>query len=173
MVGTLAKNKYLNFESVYGDRNMSSEIFWLTLTAVNTALLVFIYAPPRIGRVGLVQVLINPLPGDDPFPPGQEWAQRAVRAHINSIENLVVFAPLALSVYVTGAGNEVTATACAVYFWARLVHGPFTVIKPPFVRTIAYFVGLCACLVLAYELLLIIPGTALKARKYPAKRVTG
>ncbi|MEN8196589.1 MAG: MAPEG family protein [Pseudomonadota bacterium] len=132
---------------------MSSEIFWLTLSAVNTALLVYIYAPPRVRRIGLKRVFTDPLPGDDPFPEGQEWAHRAYRAHMNAVENLVVFAPLAIAVYVTGASNEVTTAACATYFWARLLHGPLYVVNTPYVRFPLYMIALAACLVLAWELL--------------------
>jgi uncharacterized MAPEG superfamily protein len=129
---------------------MPSEIYWLILSTILTPLLIIPYAFVRIRRIGW-RVLSNPLPGDDPF--AQAWAHRAYRAHMNAIENIAVFAPLVLAVVVTGSGNEVTATACAVYFWARLIHAPFYIFNTPYVRTIAFFVGLGACFVLAYELL--------------------
>jgi len=53
---------------------MPTEIYWLTLSAVLTPLLIMPYALVRIRRIGW-QVLTNPLPGDDPFE--QEWAHRA------------------------------------------------------------------------------------------------
>jgi uncharacterized MAPEG superfamily protein len=130
---------------------VTKEIFWLALTAVYTALLVIPYAIPRVRKIGLLRVFTNPLPGDDPFE--QEWAHRAYRAHMNAIENIAVFAPLALAVHTTGSGNEITAQACAVYFWARLIHAPFYIMNTPIVRTLAYFIGICACFVLAYQLL--------------------
>ena len=130
---------------------LPSEIYWLVLTACYTLLLVIPYAVVRVRRIGW-QFLTNPLPGDDPFQ--QEWAHRAYRAHMNAIENLVVFAPLALAVHATGTGNEITAQACAVYFWARFIHAPFYILKTPFVRTIAYFVGVGACFVLGYQILI-------------------
>ena len=131
---------------------MTNEIYWLTLVTVYSGLLFIPYAYVRISRIGFVQLLVNPLPGDDPFE--QEWAHRAYRAHMNAIENIVIFAPLVLAVEITGANNETTAMACAIFFWARLLHAPFYILNTPFVRTIAYFVGLGACLVLAYQLLL-------------------
>lgn len=130
---------------------MSSEIYWLTLVTVYSSLLFAPYAYYRIARVGLIKPLVDPLPGDDPF--ADEWAHRAYRAHMNSVESLVIFAPLAIAVHVTGMGNETTAIACQVFFWARLVHAPFYIVKTPFVRTIAYFFGLGASLTLAYQLL--------------------
>ena len=130
---------------------MTSEIYWLTLTVLYSSLLFIPYAFVRISRIGFLRLLTNPLPGDDPFD--QEWAHRAYRAHMNAIENIALFAPLVLAVQVTGSSNEVTATACAVYFWARLIHAPFYIFNTPVVRTISYFVGLGACLVLGYQLL--------------------
>lgn len=129
---------------------MTSEIYWLTLNVMYSALLFIPYAILRISRIGW-QVFIDPLPGDDPFK--QAWAHRAYRAHMNAFENLVVFAPLALAVHVTGSSNEVTATACAVYFWARLIHAPFYIFKTPFVRFFSYAIGMGACFVLIYQLL--------------------
>ncbi len=72
---------------------------------------------------------------------------------MNALENLVLFAPLAVAVQVTGSGNEVTAAACAAYFWARLAHAPIYWFNVPWLRTFAYLIGLAACLTLAYQLL--------------------
>jgi len=130
---------------------VSNEIYWLTLNAVYTVLLIVPYAYVRISRIGFLRLLTSPLPGDDPFD--QAWAHRAYRAHMNAVENIAIFAPLVLVVHVTGSGNEITAQACAVYFWARLVHAPFYIFNTPYVRTIAFFVGLGACFVLAYQIL--------------------
>jgi len=131
---------------------MSSELFWLTLTAVYTALLAFPYTYARVMELGLMRALLNPVPGGEPFE--KDWVHRAYRSHMNAIENLVVFAPLAIAVDVGGSGNEVTAMASATYFWARLVHAPVNILKIPVVRTLAYGVGVGACLVLAGRLLL-------------------
>ncbi len=132
-----------------------SEIFWLTLNAAFTVLLWMPYAYYRISRtvpkIGFLRLAADPLPGDDPFE--DKWAHRAYRSHMNAVENLVIFAPLALAVTITGSGNEVTAAACATYFWVRLVHGIFYTVKLPFVRTIAWFTGIGACLVLAFQIL--------------------
>ncbi len=130
---------------------MSPEIYWLTLTTLLTPLLILPYAYVRVSRISLAGALRNPLPGDDPFD--LKWAHRAYRAHMNGLENLVIFAPLAIAVPVSGAGNEVTELACAVYFFARLVHAPFYISKTPYVRTIAWFIGIAACFTLGYQIL--------------------
>lgn len=130
---------------------VTDEIYWLTLVTVYSGLLFIPYAYVRISRIGFVRLLVSPLPGDEPFE--EEWAHRAYRAHMNAIENIVIFAPLVIAVQLTGVNNETTAVACMTYFWARVLHAPFYILNTPFVRTIAYFVGLGACLVLAYQIL--------------------
>jgi uncharacterized MAPEG superfamily protein len=135
--------------------SVASEIHWMSLSALLTVLLVLPYAVVRVRKIGLFRVFTNPLPGDDPFE--QAWAHRAYRAHMNAVENLVVFAPLALAVYATGLGNSTTSLACAIYFWARLVHAPAYILNAPYLRTIAYFFGVGACIVLAARLLPALP----------------
>jgi len=134
---------------------ISSEMFWLTLSATFTVVLWLPYAYYRISReipkIGFLRLAADPLPGDDPFE--DKWAHRSYRAHMNAVENLVVFAPLVLVVQVSGAGNDITAMASATYFWARFVHALFYTVKLPFVRTIAWFTGVVACLVLSYQIL--------------------
>lgn len=93
---------------------LSSEIYWLVLTTIMTPLIIVPYASVRIAKISFLVALKSPLPGDDPFE--KSWAHRAYRAHMNAIENLAIFAPLALAVQITGSGNDVTAIACATYF---------------------------------------------------------
>lgn len=131
---------------------MSDEIYWLTLYAVFTSFLFIPYAIARVLKSGFAQSLINPVLGDDPLK--QAWAHRAYRAHMNAIENIVIFAPLAIAVHVTGAGNETTAMAAATFFWARVAHVPLAIMSPSVFRSAAWFVGWASCLVLAYQLVM-------------------
>jgi len=131
---------------------MPAEIYWLTLTIVLTALLVLPYAVNRVNKIGIGRLFMNPLPGDDPFD--DAWAHRAYRAHMNAMENLLIFAPLALAVPLTGAGNAVTEAAAATYFWARVIHAPVYILNTPIIRTVVYFVGLGACFTLAYQIVM-------------------
>lgn len=131
---------------------ISSEIYWLTWNVVLTAAMVIPYAVYRTGKLGgLLQVLKRPLPGDSPFD--DAWAHRAYRAHMNAFEGIALFAPLAIAVHVTGVSNEITAIACATYFWARLIYAPLYYFEVPYVKTPVWFIGLGATLVLAYQLL--------------------
>lgn len=132
---------------------MTSEIYWLTLNAVLTALMVIPYAIYRTNKLGgLWQVFKTPLPGDSPFD--DEWAHRAYRAHMNAFEGIALFAPLAIAVHITGMNNEITAIACATFFCARLIYAPLYYFDVPVLKTTSWFVGLIATLTLAYQLLI-------------------
>ena len=77
-------------------------------------------------------------------------AARAIRAHSNAVENLVIFAPLALAVHATGSGTLLTALACQIYFFARLIHFLVCVVGQPIIpRTIAFLVGVVSQITLA------------------------
>ena len=132
---------------------LSSEMFWLTLNVFLVAIMVIPYAVYRVSNLGgIVKAFETPLPGDTPF--NKEWAHRAYRAHMNAFEGIALFAPFAIAIQVTGTGNEVTAMACAVYFWARLVYAPLYYFDIPYLKTTAWMIGLIATLTLGFELLL-------------------
>ena len=132
---------------------LSSELYWLTLNVVLTAFMVTPYAIYRLNKLGgIINVFKSPLPGDTPFD--EEWAHRAYRAHMNAFEGIALFAPMAIAVHVSGLGNNVTAAACAIYFWARLIYAPLYYFDVPYFKTTAWMIGLIATLSLAYELLI-------------------
>ena len=68
---------------------MSHELFWLVMTAAMTGLMWVPYILDRIMVRGVAGAMANPSPTDKPQSP---WAQRLMAAHINAVENLIVFA---------------------------------------------------------------------------------
>jgi len=134
---------------------MTPELYWLTLTAVMTALFWLPYSLNRIIRRGLMTAMGNPDPDDkEPCATGlSPWAQRAYYAHINAIENLVVFATLLLIANATGLTNELLITACKVYFFARLAHYVIYTAGIPVLRTLSFFASWIATLIVGLALL--------------------
>jgi uncharacterized MAPEG superfamily protein len=128
------------------------ELFWLAAVCLWTALLWVPYIVNRVMELGP--------PGWQWFAPADPapraaWAARAVRVHLNAIENLVVFAPLALAVVVSGLAGPRTALACAVYFWARVAHAAIGWTGAPMMlRTTAFLAGVAAQVSLAAVLLM-------------------
>ena len=125
---------------------MKPELFWLALTTIMTGLLWVPYILDRIGVRGLAGALANPSPKDKPHSP---WATRLMFSHLNTVENLVVFAVLVLILNAMGLSTPKTVTACAVYFWARLAYVAIYAIGVPVLRTLAFTVGFLAQVVLA------------------------
>ncbi|MES1992016.1 MAG: MAPEG family protein [Pseudomonadota bacterium] len=118
---------------------MSAELNWLTWTVIMTAFFFFPYVLNRIKVRGLFGTMGNPRKDD---LPESDWARRAMRAHANAVENLVIFAPLVLMVELVGANSGVTAFGAALYFWARLIHYTVYTLGIPVVRTLSFFAGL-------------------------------
>lgn len=128
---------------------MSVELVYLFWVAAFTGLMWIPYILDRMSVWGLADAVGYPA---NPKPQSP-WAQRLMKAHANAVENLVVFAPLVLLVHVAGASNSVTATACMVYFWARVVHALAYSLALPWVRTLAFAVGWFAMAAIAWQLL--------------------
>jgi uncharacterized MAPEG superfamily protein len=127
---------------------MTKELFWLTLTVAMTGLFWVPYILDRAMVRGLVGSMANPSPNDKPQ---SAWAQRMMLAHVNAVENLVVFAPLVLVAHALNIHTGATVFACGLYFWSRLVHFVVYAAGIVVLRTLAFvggFVGQ-AILVLA------------------------
>lgn len=116
----------------------SPEILYTTLTAVFTGVIWVPIIVNRLAEMGPWKALSNPEPD---VRPHANWAYRLSHAHRNAIENLVVFAPLAIMVHVLGLGSSLTAGAAAIFFFARVAHAVIYTLGIPLLRTIAFFVG--------------------------------
>jgi len=128
---------------------MTDELNYLTWVSVITALMWIPYILNLIIVRGLVEAVGYP---ESPKPLAS-WASRIKAAHSNAVENLVVFAALVLVAHITGATNEVTALACAIFFWARLIHFVSFAARIPWVRTVAFVVGFGCQITLAWQIL--------------------
>ena len=129
---------------------MKTELLYLTLVAAFTGLMWVPYILDRISVRGLMDAVGYP---ENPKPQSV-WAQRLMKAHANAVENLVIFATLVLVAHAIGLTNPIIAGACAVYFWARVVHALAYTFGVPWVRTLAFTVGFFSQAVVAWYLLL-------------------
>lgn len=129
---------------------MSAELFWLTWTVILTAFFFVPYVLNRISIRGLFGAMGNPRKDD---LPESDWAQRAMRAHANAVENLVVFAPLVLLIELVGANSAMTGFGAALYFWGRLAHYVIYTLGIPIARTLSFFAALLGEVLLMVALL--------------------
>jgi uncharacterized MAPEG superfamily protein len=128
---------------------MKTELLYLIWVTVLTGVIWIPYILDRIVVWGLADTVGYP---ENPKPQSP-WARRLMKAHINAIENLVVFAALVLAAHAAGVSNSVTAAACVVYFWARVAHLVVYAFAVPWVRTLAFTVGFLSQATLAWQLL--------------------
>lgn len=128
---------------------MSTELYYLTLTATLTALTWLPYVLNTVQVRGLTDAVGYPA-NPAPLAP---WAQRMKAAHYNSVENLVVFGALVISAHLVGVSDSATATAAIIYFWARVAHLLVYTLGIPWLRTLTFAVGYVAMLTFAWKLL--------------------
>jgi uncharacterized MAPEG superfamily protein len=131
---------------------MTTELYWLTLTAVLTGLL---WVPYIVNRIleherGPLAAMQNP----DPSPrPKAAWADRLMCAHANAVENLVIFATLVLVLHAANLSTAQTAQASCVYFFTRLAHPLFYTFRVPYLRTVSFIIGVGCQAILALTIL--------------------
>ena len=118
---------------------MTTELYWLTLTILMTALFWLPYVLDRLAVRGVVPALSDTKP--ETGAPHSLWAQRAMRAHQNAIENLVIFAGAVMVAHALSISTPATRMAVVVYFFARLAHFVVYTAGVPVLRTLAFAVG--------------------------------
>ena len=98
---------------------------------------VLMFAQALIPVMGAtLQVGLPKLAGNrEDLPPLEGWAGRARRAHLNMLENLVLFAALVLVAHVAGKTNATTALGAQLFFWARLAYAVIYIAGIPWLRT--------------------------------------
>ncbi|HMD73469.1 MAG TPA: MAPEG family protein [Steroidobacteraceae bacterium] len=128
---------------------MALELKYLAWVTVLTALLWVPYILNMIIVRGIRDAVGYP---DNPKPLAP-WAQRLKAAHYNAIENLVVFATLVLIAVAAGVHKPAIAGAALVYFWARAAHAVAYTLAVPWVRTLAFTVGVGCQLSVAWQIL--------------------
>ena len=124
----------------------------IRMLAYSAALCLLLAVPYTLGFI--VQRGLLPMVGNrEDFEPGKGWIGRAHRAHLNMVENFLPFAALALAVVVTNHASDTTAFAVRLFFYARVGHAIVYIAGIPWLRTLAYALGLIATLMLLGALL--------------------
>ena len=132
------------------------ELYWLALVTLATAVMWVPHILQLIVQEGLFKAVYDP---SREVQHSAVWAQRARRAHANAVENLCVFAPLALLLAVTGTGTAATATAAMIFFFARIGHFVVYALAVPVARVVLFLVGWACQMVLAFTALGAIHGS--------------
>lgn len=117
----------------------------LTMLVYATLLLVALVGVE--GVAGTRQFGFGPLAGNrDNLPPATGFAARTQRVVDNHREGLLMFAPVVLVAAVAHISNQRTVVGSELFFYSRLVHAACYLIGIPYVRTLAFVVGLVGTL---------------------------
>ena len=128
---------------------MTTDLFFLTLSAGLCAILWVPYILSRVQTWGLVNAVGYP---ENP-PELPAWARRAYRTHQNMVENLAPFAALVLVAHVAGVANETTALGAMLFFWARVAHAIVFILGIPWLRTLAFVVSWIGILLIFLQII--------------------
>ena len=128
---------------------MKPELMYLLYSVLLTFVQVLIAAAAANQVVGLTTLAGN----REGLPELTGFAGRARRAHLNMIENMVLFTALVLIATAAGKANAMTAMGAMIFFWGRLAYAVIYVIGMPWLRTLAWFVSVIGMAMIAWVLL--------------------
>lgn len=128
---------------------MSPDLKYLLFSTILCFVQVLVAAAGANQAVGLPKLAGN----REDLPVIGGWAGRAKRAHLNMIENLVLFAALVLIAVAAGKANATTAMGATIFFWGRLAYAIIYVAGIAWLRTAAWFVSVIGMAIIAFELL--------------------
>jgi uncharacterized MAPEG superfamily protein len=128
---------------------MSMDLKYLLFSVLLTFVQVLIAAASANQVVGL-----NTLAGNrEGIADLTGLAGRARRAHLNMIENMVLFTALVLVTAVAGKANAMTAMGALIFFWARLTYAVIYLLGIPWLRTLAWVVSVIGMVMIAWQLI--------------------
>jgi uncharacterized MAPEG superfamily protein len=99
-------------------------------------------------QVGLMTLVAN----REGFPEIAGWGGRAMRAHRNMLENMVLFIPLVLVAVAAGKTNSTTLLGAQIFLWARVVYAVVFLIGIPWVRTATWTVSVIGLIMIFSQL---------------------
>jgi uncharacterized MAPEG superfamily protein len=102
-----------------------------------------------MGQVGLPKLAGN----REDMPEITGWAGRAIRAHRNMLENLILFAILVLTAKAVGVSNATTVLGAQLFFWGRVAHAVIYLIGIPWLRTLAWAVSVIGLVLIFVQLI--------------------
>ena len=128
---------------------MSPDLYFLLMSTILCFVQMLIAATGANTQVGLPALAGN----REGLPDIVGWPGRARRAHLNMIENLVLFAALVLIAAVAGKANATTAMGAMIFFWGRLAYALIYLIGIPWLRTAAWGVSVVGLVLIFLQLI--------------------
>jgi len=117
---------------------MTIELTMLVYSAALLLALIFVQATSAILAQGVPAMAGN----RDDLPPPKPFQARTRRLVDNHREGLTLFAPLILAAAVAHVSNGSTVLGAQLFFYARLAHAILYLLGVPWVRALAWAVGM-------------------------------
>ena len=129
---------------------MTTDLYYLTLLA-GFSLVLWI---PHV----LAIVTTHGFPGPKEYREGKsgelpDWGQRAMRVHMNNLENLAPFAALVIVAHLTKTANEMTALCTMLYFWIRVAYAFVYYLGIPYIRTVVFTAGFVVSAIIFFQII--------------------
>ncbi len=128
---------------------MSPDLKYLLFSVILTFVQVLIAAATANQAVGLAALAGN----REGMAELSGIAGRARRAHLNMIENMVLFTALVVIAHVAGKANAMTAMGAMIFFWGRLAYAAVYLAGVAWVRTVCWFASVIGIALIAIQLL--------------------
>jgi uncharacterized MAPEG superfamily protein len=121
---------------------------YLVLAAALTVVQVLVAVMGAFTQVGLMKLVGN----RDDMPKLTGWAGRAERAHLNMLQNLVLFAALVFVAVTTGKANETVLLGAQLFLWGRVAYAVIYLAGLPWLRTLSWFVSVIGLVIIFAQL---------------------
>jgi len=128
---------------------MNIEIQMLAAVGVLLLVLTLIQGTRNVLVLGLPAAAGN----QHDIAPWTGWHDRLNRAIRNLIEGIAIYAPIAVVVSILGVGNDTSALGAKLFLGARIIHAVVYTAGIPWIRTMAWFVGVVGIAMVGYPLL--------------------
>jgi uncharacterized MAPEG superfamily protein len=148
--GAVASRLVVTATKTSGEGFMTTDLKYLALTAMLTALLWIPYVVAQVRTNGpmVPANYVDPTPRPVPL-----WGARAHRAYLNSVEGFAPFAALVLVAHVAGKADAMTAFWSACFFWLRLAHAVVYLFAVPYIRTVIFTLGFVSVVGMFWEVI--------------------
>ena len=127
---------------------MKPELMWLVWAVALTVVQMLVCVSAATLQVGLPT-----LAGNREGLTLTGFAGRALRAHHNMLENLVLFAALVLIAVVSGKTNSTSLLGAQIFVWARLAYALVYLAGIPWLRTLTWLVSIVGLVIIFCQLL--------------------
>jgi len=127
---------------------MKPELILLVWSTALAVVQVLVAVAGAYTQVGLMKLVGN----REDMPRLVGWAGRAERAHLNILQNLVLFAVLVIVAVVANRTNSMTLLGAQLFFWGRLAYALIYLAGIQWLRTLSWFVSVIGLVLIFLQL---------------------